>query len=162
MDCIGEKRTGIEVTVSDVYSRLTALRRKVVIYDPSTATVIGEAYINLDAANPGENMYDQIENNSINFSGSLSMEVDGQVAYVRSIVNGQAEQRTGPGPVYNPSLPRTISTVHDCVAYEIEGMNWVTYTLCLVRAPEYYIEQWLSCHWKVCHKHMQYRNPNSH
>jgi hypothetical protein len=64
-----------------------------------------------------------------------------------------------PGPIYNPNLACNAITIHDCVSYEIEDMNWIEYGACLVSAPACYATLWASCTWEVCHNHMQYTNP---
>jgi hypothetical protein len=152
--------SGIKITVSDVYSRLASLKRKVVIFDQVHKLQIGEAYIQLTSANPRENLYNKVKNDSAHFSGTLSILADGQTAFSETIVNGRVAFQITPGPVYNPHLTCTVAHVHDCVAYEVEGMSWIRYTLCLIAAPSCYVENWLECIWQVCDKHMQYTNPN--
>jgi len=149
---------GYKITVSDVYSRLSKLKRKVEIFNTNNES-IGVAYIKLESSNDQENMYDKIHTDSSHFSGILTIEVDSQTIYSITITNGEVANRQVP-PVYNAGLSCTWGHVHDCVAYEIEGMNWVHYAFCLMSAPACYLEQWSSCLWEVCHQHMQYTNPN--
>lgn len=155
---------GIRITVLDVYSRAWELRRRVVIFDSINNVDIGEANIKL-VSTPSfgyGNIYDKVNYDSTHFSGILTIEIGDAVAYTLTIENGVAQRQTGelPGPVYNAGLTCTFGHVHDCVAYNIEGMSWVRYTICLFFAPHCYILEWLDCQWQVCHNHMQYTNPN--
>ncbi len=149
---------GFKITASDVYSKLSEFKRKIEIFDNNN-NPFGVAYIKLVSANSDENIYDKIKNDPNNFSGTLTIEVDDLIVYSNTITNGIAASNRTPEPFYNGSLSCTISTVHDCVSYSIDEMNWVEYTVCLAAAPGCYIEQWLSCQWEVCHNHMQYTNP---
>lgn len=161
---------GIKITASDVYSMKSKLKRKVTIFDTKTNTMIGEAFIKLESSNSSDNIYTIVKNDPANFSGSLSIEIDEQVVYVKNVVNGIAVEEDqfaskqafqgGPGPVYNPNVPCTLRAIHDCVAYNIERMNWFQLAVCLISAPACYGKQWATCGWEVCNNHMQYINPN--
>ena len=165
-----EGKDGIVITASDVYSMNTKLKRKITIYDSKTKTTIGEVFIKLESSKSNDNLYTILQNDPDSFSGSVSFEVDEQVVYEKNIVNGttvKVEQvaskqafQGGPGPVYNPNLRCTIRTIHDCVAYNIEGMGWIQLLVCLMSAPSCYARQWAFCTWDVCRNHMQYTNPN--
>ena len=163
---------GTLVIIRDVYSMKADLKRNVQLVNPKTNGMIGEAFIRLQAVDPDENMYDILKETPGKFSGTLSIESDGVVIYSKQIVNGVAEPAQvvagraageltgGPGPVYNPNLRCTIGNIHDCVAYKIEGMNWLQFGLCLLSAPACYGRQWAVCTIDVCINHMQYTNPN--
>lgn len=165
-----EGKDGIIITASDVYSMTSKLKRKITIYDTKTKTMIGEVFIKLESSKSNDNIYTILQNDPGSFSGSLSFEMEDQVVYEKSIVNGNTVKldqvasrqafQGGPGPVYNPNLPCTIRTIHDCVAYNIEGMGWLRFLSCLASAPACYGRQWLFCSWDVCRNHMQYTNPN--
>lgn len=163
---------GTNIISHDVYSMSSKLKRKVKLVNPKTQAVIGEVFIRLESFNPDINMYEQLDNAPGKFSGSLIIETAEGVIYKKDIVDGQTVDEGsvsgkttgglggGPGPFYNPNLSCSFSNIHDCVAYNIEGMNWVNYALCLVRAPLCYLQQWATCTYEVCVRHMQYTNPN--
>jgi hypothetical protein len=163
---------GTRITSHDVYSMTGKLKRKVTLVNPRSNSVIGEIFIRLESANPDVNMYDQLDKAPEKFSGSLTIETAEGVIYKKYIIDGETVDEGsvsgkatgglggGPGPFYNPGLSCSFSNIHDCVAYKIEGMNWVNYALCLVRAPLCYLQQWAVCTYEVCVRHMQYTNPN--
>ena len=163
---------GIQISSHDVYSRSDKLKRKVTLVNPKSNTVIGELFIRLESANPDQNMYEQLDKDPGTFSGTLIIETAEAVIYRKDIVDGKTVDEEGmsgkatgglgggPGPFYNPNLSCSFSNVHDCVAYVIENMNWLNYALCLVRAPLCYLQQWATCTYEVCVRHMQYTNPN--
>ena len=165
-----EGKDGIIITASDVYSMNSKLKRKITIYDSKTKTMIGEAFIKVESSKSSDNIYYILQNDPAGFSGFISIEVDDQVAYVQNIVNGNPVKgdqvaskqsfQGGPGPVYNPNLRCTFRNIHDCVAYNIEKLNWFQFGVCLVSAPACYAKHWADCGWEVCHNHMQYTNPN--
>ena len=165
-----EGKDGIIITASDVYSMTSKLKRKITIYDTKTKTMIGEAFIKFESSNSSDNIYTMLQNDPAGFSGFISIEFEDQVVYVKNIINGnpvkgdqfaskQAFQQ-GPGPVYNPNLRCTLRNIHDCVAYNIEKLNWFQLGICLASAPACYGKHWATCGWEVCHNHMQYTNPN--
>lgn len=94
----------------------------------------------------------------------MTIETEGQVILKRKVKNGIFQKSEliafrVPGPTYNPNVACTVGTVHDCVSWKIEDMNWIEYGACLVSAPACYATLWASCTWEVCHNHMQYINP---
>ena len=165
-----EGKDGIIITASDVYSMTSKLKRKITIYDTKTKTMIGEAFINFESLNSKDNIYTMLQNDPAGFSGFISIELDDQVVYVKNIINGNPVKgdqvaskqsfQNGPGPVYNPNLRCTFRNIHDCVAYNIEKLNWFQLGICLVAAPACYGKHWADCGWEVFHNHMQYTNPN--
>ena len=165
-----EGKDGIIITASDVYSMTSKLKRKITIYDTKTKTMIGEAFIKFESLNSKDNIYTMLQNDPAGFSGFISIELDDQVVYVKNIINGNPVKgdqvaskqsfQNGPGPVYNPNLRCTFRNIHDCVAYNIEKLNWFQLGICLVAAPACYGKHWADCGWEVFHNHMQYTNPN--
>ena len=152
------------VTVSDVYSRFSEMKRKVEIRDQLN-TKIGTAYMIVSSTDKTRNLYDKLKDKDSDFCGRFSIEVEGQVIYTREIKNGtflKAEKIAykGKGPVYNPNVACTVSTVHDCVAYIMEDMNWWQLTSCAIRATLCYGLIWGNCTWDVCNQHLEYTNPN--
>jgi hypothetical protein len=167
-----EAEDGTLIIARDVYSQKSKLKRTVQLINPKTNTLIGEASIRLEASNPEENMYEVLQHSPEKFSGVLIIESEGQVLYTNNIVDGKSlggeteagrmagSLGGGPGPVYNPNVPCNFTTIHDCVAWFIEGMSWFKYALCLLHAPACYARQWGNCTWQVCVNHYQYTNPN--
>lgn len=167
----GYTETGSSVTVTDVYSKLSKYKRKIVIAD-SNSVGIGTAYIRVEDSTTNENVYDKISKNSSNFSGTLYVDIAIPSGHLGdTVISTIYKMRISlgvvtninymtPVPVYDASLTCTMGHIHDCVAYVIEGMNWVDYLFCVATAPICYAQTWLSCDWEVCHRHMRYTNPN--
>jgi hypothetical protein len=106
-----------------------------------------------------------MKNSPNTVNGTLQVEVEGQVIYKKRIINGVGQKgqkipfKSSDG-INASRVPCTVSTVHDCVAWEIDDMNWIEYGACLVGAPACYATLWASCTWEVCHNGKQYTNPN--
>lgn len=157
-----EGRNGITVTASDVYSVKTSFRREIEIKDPQKNVSFPKLYLTFVSSGE-ENVYQQMKERPNTVNGEFTIETAGQVIYKRAIVNGKAQKgiklpfRTASTEM---AAPCTVTTVHDCVAWEIDDMNWIEYGACLVSAPGCYATLWASCTWEVCHNGKTYVNPN--
>lgn len=159
-----EGKNGITVTASDVYSKKSSFRRQIIINDPKSDVKLPAFFITFVSDN-STNIYDQFANNKSSINGEFAIEVDGQVILKKRIENGVgAKSKLF---AFNPigraemAAPCNVTTVHDCVAWEIEDMNWVEYGFCLAGAPACYAGLWASCTWEVCHNGRTYVNPNN-
>jgi hypothetical protein len=151
------------ILVQDVYSMTSKLKRKITVYSPKSSSVMSEVYISLESTSPGINMYEQLEKDPDSFSGKLTIETKEGVIYQRQIIEGKVlagssettdensgiESRSG-------DLPCTLSNIHNCVSHTIEGMGWLEFGLCLIRAPWCYGAVWVNCSYKVCIQHVAY------
>jgi hypothetical protein len=159
---------GYMFTAADVLSARDKMVRKIVMTQPNSRTGPSEILIELESTNLQRDLYDQLQNSPSTFCGTMKLIMNGTTLSTLLIINGQpsGQGQTSrlysepPAPVYNPNLPCTLRTVHDCVAFVIEGMNWLEYGVCMIRAPVCYLAQWTSCFRQVCRNHMQYTNPN--
>ena len=102
--------------------------------------------------------------NPYSVNGLLTIETEGQVIMNKRVINGVWQKNEivaykVPAPTYNANVACTGTTVHNCVSWEIEDMNWIEYGACLISAPACYATLWASCAWEVCHNHIQYTNP---
>lgn len=156
-----QAENGTLVTVRDVYSMKSALKRNVQLVNPKTKELIGEAFIRLEGADPDENMYDILKDNPSKFSGTLTIEADGIIVYQKQIVSGVAEPATVTAGRTTGELaggPCTFRNIHNCVSHIIEGMSWWRYGLCLLSAPACYARQWAFCTFDVCINNTHYPN----
>ena len=158
------KPNGLSVHVSDVFSKRTEFRRKITITPSNTSGNLSDIYVTFISSD-GDNIYDKMKTNPTGVNGRLIIETEGQIILTKQVVNGKwgstkLEKR-------NAAISRvvsvacTVKTIHDCVAWEIEDMNWIEYGACLVSAPACYATLWASCTWEVCHNHKTYVNPNN-
>jgi hypothetical protein len=156
-------KNGITVTASDVYSKFSEFKRKIEISNPSGKGKFSEIFLSFKSDH-NKNVYDEFKEDRNSVSGLFEIETGGQVIYKKRIINGKIKKGESigykvPGPVYDPNVACTVSTVHNCVSWEIEDMNWIEYGACLISAPGCYATLWASCTWEVCHNHMRYTNP---
>ena len=153
---------GISVTASDVYSKKSSFRREIIVNNANTESQVLKAYVTFISDN-SENIYSQLKSKRNEVSGTFTIETEGQVIYKKRIING-IEQK-GEKVALNlaskalPVVPCTVTTVHDCVSWKIDDMNWIDYTLCLASAPGCYAGLWASCTWDVCKRGIKYENP---
>jgi uncharacterized protein YxeA len=160
---------GGSITATDVYSKINSFRRAINIDAGPGKGKLPEIYLTF-LSNDDENIYEKMKNNPYTVNGEFTVEAGGQVILRKKVVNGQWQKSdlislseayvNSEPPHYNPNLKCTVKTVHDCVAWEIDDMNWIEYGLCLASAPGCYAGLWASCTWEVCHNHMEYKNPN--
>lgn len=156
-------KNGITVTASDVYSKKSSFKRQIIIADPISNAKFPAIFITFISDN-SSNIYEQFKNKKSSVSGEFTIEVDGQIILKKRIVNGVGLKTQLLSPQVSAreaeAAPCNVSTVHDCVAWEIEDMNWVEYGFCLASAPGCYAGLWASCTWEVCHNGKTYVNPN--
>ncbi len=156
-------KNGILVTASDVYSLQSKFRRKIQIEDTKTNTKLPPVFMTFESYDT-ENIYKKFKTDPSSISGIFLVETGGQIIYREEIINGKAQKGERISykvrdPFYNPKVQCTVATIHNCVSWEIEDMNWIEYGACLVGAPACYATLWASCTWEVCHNRMQYTNP---
>lgn len=158
---------GITVTAEDVYSNNTEFKRKITIFDSVSQTTLPSIFIKFTSFNKEVNIYEQLENDKSNVNGILIVEMEGVEILSQKIIDGKEKSLkrnknflSEIGPVYNKNTPCTARTVHDCVAYKIDGMNAVEYALCLGGAPACYLGTWAACGYDVCSRKIRYTNPN--
>jgi hypothetical protein len=154
------KPNGVSVTASDVYSRKSSFKRKISILSGRNTGNMPNVYITFISSD-NDNIYEKMKTRPTEVNGNLIIETEGQVILTKRVVNG----KWGGTKLINPSSVKasaacTVSTVHDCVAWEIDDMNWIEYGACLLSAPGCYATLWASCTWEVCHNHKVYDNPN--
>jgi len=161
------KPNGVKITASDVYSRKNTFRREIKINAGENNTQLSPIYMTF-VSDSDDNIYEKMKSHPYSVNGEFTIETEGQVILRKKVVNGVWKKSeliafqvsSAPGPKSNPKVPCSVGTVHDCVAWEIDDMNWIEYGLCLASAPGCYGGLWASCAWEVCHNHMQYTNPN--
>lgn len=156
-------KNGIIVTASDVYSKMSKFKRRIQIEYPEGNAKLPEIFISFES-DDNDNIYKKFGESPNSISGFFLIETGGQVIYKKRIINGESQKGENikykvPGPVYDPNVACTVSTVHNCVSWEIEDMNWIEYGACLISAPGCYATLWASCTWEVCHNHIRYTNP---
>jgi len=155
-------KNGITITASDVYSLKTSFSRQIIINDPIKNLSFPKVYLNFVSSH-SENIYREMKETPNSVNGEFTIEIAGQVIYRRAIINGKAQKAIRiplRAATTEMAAPCTVGTVHDCVAWEIDDMNWIEYGACLISAPACYAELWASCTWEVCHNGKTYVNPN--
>lgn len=159
-------KNGITITATDLYSKKSSFKRQIVISNPAIGVsfpLIHMTFISGD----NDNIYEKIRNTPNLVNGEFTIEINGKIVLRKKIINGKAlkselvKENLGAVTDMNQAVPCTVTTVHDCVAWEIDNMNWIEYAACLISAPACYAELWASCTWEVCHNGKRYVNPNN-
>lgn len=173
---------GIIIDAKNVYSSKDSLVRRINIVDSVTNDIIDSYIINLvNARANSSDVKTALINKS--FKGTASIILDGVTILshdynsdktvrlstedaITSVVGKRllkAKMLMSIGQVsvtqQKVEVPCSVSTVHDCVSYKIEDMNWIDYGACLATAPACYAQLWASCGWDVCHDGKEYTNP---
>jgi hypothetical protein len=152
---------GYYVTYLDVSNSNNELIHEVEITDSATSDHIASFTIRLTASSSRANVKQQLTNRT--FSGTFTIEYLGNVLVSGSASGGVGQQLTKQNTTAaliqaivdaNPGdekIACNITTIHNCVAWTIDDMNWIEYGACLVSAPGCYATIWASCGWEVCH-----------
>ena len=160
-------KDGVTITASDVFSRRSSFRREIEIQTKEAGN-LGKVYLTFTSAD-ADNIYEKMRNSPNTVNGELTIETGGQVILRKKVVNGAWARTdvvaykvdTNGSEEKRVNLAAcSVTTVHDCVAWEIDDMNWVEYGFCLAGAPACYAGLWASCTWEVCHNNKTYVNPN--
>ena len=160
-------KNGISVLATDVESNFSNFKRAIKITSTENKSISLKFVLSYTSDNINENIYETLKYNPNTFNGNFTIETEGQEIYNVRIENGKAQRvvrkilsAVAPPPVYDANVACGVGTVHDCVSYKIEEMNWIEYGICLASAPGCYAGIWASCTWEVCHNHMRYTDPN--
>jgi len=150
-----EGKNGITLTASDVYSRKSSFKRQIDLNDPISKRSFQTIYQTF-ISDTDIDVYEKIKSDPNSINGTFTIEVDGQIVFFRKIVNGVSQK-----PNFEEfdisqraTIPCNLTTIHDCVAWTIDDMNWIEYGACLLTAPGCYATLWASCTWEVCHNHV--------
>lgn len=161
-------RDGISVTTSDIESTISSFKRGIEVTSATDKKIKFKFVLSFASDNVSEDVYDQLKNNPSAVTGTFSISTEGQEIYTMRIEKGVAQKSVRKvlsaqlvPPVHDASVGCGVGTVHDCVSYKIESMNWVDYGLCLASAPACYGGLWASCTWDVCNSKMRYTDPNA-
>lgn len=156
-------KNGITVTASDIYSKKSSFKREIIINDPISKTTFPKIYMSF-ISDDNENIYEKIKKRPNLVNGIFLIEIEGQVILRKRIVNGSGEKsqlisKREQFQNQRVAVACTVSTIHDCVSWEIDDMNWIEYGACLISAPGCYAALWASCTWEVCYNNKTYVNP---
>ncbi len=161
-------KNGISVLATDVESNFSNFKRAIEITSPENKDIKLKFILSYTSDNTNENIYETLKNNPGAFKGNFTIETEGQEIYAMRIEKGVPQKserkflsKIFVPPVYDANVSCGVGTVHDCVSYKIETMNWIEYALCAASAPACYGGIWASCTWDVCNSKLKYTDPNA-
>lgn len=151
----------VNIRASDVISKFSFFKRKIEIIDRINNSVFKTFLLTVVSEDNTKSIYESIKAKTL--TGQLTIESEGKILLKYKSINGkdvtlpeEQVKSNSTANIKSYSVPCTVSTVHDCVAYKIADMNWIEYSLCLLGAPECYAGLWASCTWDVCVKQKEY------
>ena len=159
-------KNGITITATDVYSKKSSFKREILINNEAIGTSFPLIHMTF-VSDDNDNIYEKIRNTPNLVNGVFTIEINEEIVLRKKIINGKGlkselvKAKQGAVTDMNQAVPCTVTTVHDCVAWEIDDMNWIEYAACLISAPACYAELWASCTCEVCHNGKRYVNPNN-
>ena len=157
----GDKKLSIKV--SDVYSKLYAIKRRIEFINKNTNAVLGKMFITLSCNDPRDNLYKKLYYEPEKFSGQITLESRPLFEFTKRILNGQqvkVEKLTGkdvhensnsgldlnpePDPDLNITPDPGISMDFRCPIFDLPAlgtcaknyfsdMYWLDYALCAVK-----------------------------
>jgi len=157
----GDRKLSIKVT--DVYSKLYAIKRRIDFINKNTNAVLGKMFITLSCNDPRDNLYKKLYYEPEKFSGQITLESRHLFEFTKRILIGKqvkVENLTGkdihensnsgfelnpePDPDLNLSQDPGISmdfycsiadlaALGTCAKNYFSDMNWLDYALCAIK-----------------------------
>ena len=151
---------GIMFKVTEIYSKLSAIRRRVEVINKKTSSLLGEVFITLGCNDPNDNLYKKINTEPENFSGQITIETNHELEYTKKILNGKLVkveklECKDPDPVDNTDGRCSIDS---CVKNTTDDMNWLEYARCVISGPFCLPRLWANCK-KICAFISDFSNP---
>jgi hypothetical protein len=164
--------------VTDIYSRISAIRRRIDIINKKTNVVLGKMFITLSCNDPNDNLYRKIKYEPEKFSGQITLESSHLIEFTKRILNGKLVKveklvskdvdanskpdMTDPklDPVSDP-IPESGNTVDiscpffqiaACANNEMENMYWLDFAFCAIKGNYCLIRNFALCAASLCKK----------
>lgn len=75
--------------ITDIYSRLSTIRRQIAFFNKNTNVVLGRMFITLSCNDPNENLYRIIKYQPEKFSGKITLQSSHLIEFTKKILNGK-------------------------------------------------------------------------
>jgi|GEM_PF-3152091 len=140
------KYSSVEAT--NIKSSINSIVTEVKITDKKSGAKLPSFIYKLTSQKESDIKLD-LKENPESFNGFLTIEIEGQIAYKVSVVNGKFEKPeifefTGTTEIWR-KYPCTIKGNFQCARDRINDMNWFDYAICALTAPECLAQTHISC-----------------
>lgn len=141
--------------VTEIYSKLSAIRRRIEVINKKTRSILGEVLITLGCNDPNDNLYKKIKTEPESFSGEITIETNHHLEFTKKILNGKVvkvEQFSciEPETANKPDGECPFSSINSCINNTYNDMNWLDYARCMVSGPHCYPRVYQGCREKLC------------
>lgn len=162
--------------ITDIYSKLSAIRRRIDVINKRTNVVLGKMFITLSCNDPNDNLYRKITYEPEKFSGQITLETSQLIEFTKKILNGKlvkVEKQTrkdgdisskpgmlGPKPNLNSDRIQDPGYTFDtscsylqiaaCVQTSLDNMDWLDYAFCLIKGKFCLVQNFGFCAGHMC------------
>lgn len=140
---------------TEIYSELSAIRRRIEIINRKTNAVLGEIFITLGCNDPNDNLYRKIKYEPEKFSGQITFESNHHLEFTKKILNGKVvkvKKLACNSPDTNQRMEGscTQSLIYLCFENTVGDMNWLEYASCTVKGLWCFPNILVKCKEKLC------------
>ena len=123
---------------TEIYSNLSAIRRRIEIINRKTNALLGELFITLGCNDPNDNLYRKIKYEPEKFSGQITFESNHHLEFTKKILNGKVvkvKKLACNGPDTNQRMEGSCSQsqIISCFESTVDAMNWLEYASCALQ-----------------------------
>jgi hypothetical protein len=168
---------GVSLKITDIYSSLSAIKRRIDVINKRTNVVLGKMFITLSCNDPNDNLYKKINYEPEKFSGLITLESSHLLKFSKRILNGKQikfenEVRRDVDADLIPGLetglePDSVSTaksdlgsrtdsfcsyssVAACALTNLNNMYWLDFALCTIKDNICLMQNLGLCIWRLC------------
>jgi hypothetical protein len=152
---------GVSFKIIDIYSSLSAIKRRIDVINKRTNAVLGKMFITLSCNDPNDNLYKKINYEPEKFSGLITLESSHLIKFTKKILNGKQvkaeneitkivdsnakpgfEPGHEPDPILNPN-PATpnrtdgicsVASIESCAKTTVDNMYWLDFAVCALES----------------------------
>jgi hypothetical protein len=123
---------------TEIYSKLSAIRRRIEIINRKTNALLGEIFISLGCNDPNDNLYRKIKYEPEKFTGQITFESNHHLEFTKKILNGKVvkvKKLACNSPESNQRMEGSCSQsqIYSCFESTVDDMNWLEYASCTVQ-----------------------------
>src|SRR3982750_2492586 len=86
---LSQDNKGVSFKIIDIYSSLSAIKRRIDVINKRTNAVLGKMFITLSCNDPNDNLYKKINYEPEKFSGLITLESSHLIKFTKRILNGK-------------------------------------------------------------------------
>lgn len=140
---------------TEIYSKWSAIRRRIEIINTKTNALLAEIFITLGCNDPNENLYRKLKFEPEKFSGQITFESNHNLEFTKKILNGKVvkvrklacnDRDSNQSMEGNCSL----SGINSCFESSVDDMNWLDYASCTLKGLWCFPRIFLNCKEKLC------------